>query len=240
MAVVDRRLNYGRGIVARFVASGDPGMAIDLGPGLGEDMAAVRAAHPATRIVGLEAHLPYADGLRSKGFEVIACNIEREAFPFEDGSVDLIVANQVFEHVKEVHWILHECARVLRVGGSLVIGVPNLASLHNRLLLVIGRQPTSLANWSAHVRGYTRVDLIATLDKGFPEGFRLVESAGANFYPLPGPLARIAARAWPGAAWGFFGRFQKLRPYDGSYLRWPMSQLLETNFYLGPDGASEG
>jgi len=235
--MVDRRLNYGREIVARFVSGGDPRVVLDLGPGLGEDMAAVRAAHPRARIVGLEAHAPYAERLRSMGVEVVTCNIERDAFPFEDGTVDLIVANQVFEHVKEVHWILHECARVLRVGGSLVIGVPNLASLHNRVLLAIGRQPTSLANWSAHVRGFTKADLSATLDKGFPGGYRPVESAGSNFYPLPGPLAKLAARAWPGAAWGFFGRFVKARTYDGSYLRWPVSQTLETNFYLGP---SEG
>jgi SAM-dependent methyltransferase len=238
LAMVDRRLNYGRDIVARFVSGGDPAVVLDLGPGLGEDMAAVRAAHSRARIVGLEAYEPYAERLRALGFEAFDANIERETFPFHDGTVDLIVANQVFEHVKEIHWILHECARVLRVGASLVIGVPNLASLHNRLLLAVGRQPTSLANWSAHVRGYTKADLMATLDKGFPGGFRLMERAGANFYPLPGSLARIAARAWPGGAWGFFGRFEKVRPYAGSYLEWPKSQLLETNFYLGPGGES--
>ena len=79
---------------------------------------------------------------------------------------------------------------------------------------------------------------MATIDKPFPGGFRLVDAAGANFYPLPGALARPAARAWPGAAWAFFGRFEKALPYDGSYLRWPVEQQLETSFYLGPGGES--
>jgi SAM-dependent methyltransferase len=236
--VVDRTLNYGRDIVARFVADVDARVALDLGPGLGADIAAVRAAHPGARAVGLESHAPYVEHLRPAGVEVVTCDIERDAFPFDAESVDLIVANQVLEHVKEVYWILHECARVLRVGGSLVIGVPNLASFHNRVLLAVGRQPTSLANWSAHVRGYTRRDLIATIDKPFPGGFRLVDAGGANFYPLPGALARPAARIWPGAAWAFFGRFEKSLPYDGSYLRWPVDQNLETSFYLGPSGGS--
>ncbi len=236
--MIDRTLNYGREIVARFVAHVDTHVAIDLGPGLGEDMAAVRAAHPDARVIGLETYAPYADGLRASGLEVVTCDIERDAFPFDAETVDLIVANQVLEHVKEVFWILHECARVLRVGGSLVIGVPNLASFHNRVLLAIGRQPTSLANWSAHVRGYTRRDLIATIDKPFPAGFRLVDTGGANFYPLPGALARPAARIWPGGAWAFFGRFEKSLPYAGSYLRWPVDEQLETSFYLGPDGKS--
>jgi SAM-dependent methyltransferase len=232
--LVDRRLNYGRDIVARFAAGVDVHVALDLGPGLGEDVAAVRAAHPDARVVGLEAHAPYAEILRSNGVEVLSCDIERDAFPFEAEAVDLIVANQILEHVKDTFWVLHESARVLRVGGSLVVGVPNLASLHNRLLLAVGRQPTSLANWSAHVRGYTKPDLVATIDKPFPGGFKLVDSAGANFYPLPGGLAVRAARIWPGAAWGFFGRFQKVSGYDGSYLRWPVGHDLETNFFLGP------
>ncbi len=204
--MVDRTLNYGREIIARFVASTRAEVAVDLGPGLGEDMAAIRASHPGARIVGLEAHGPYVDLLRAQGFEVELRNIERDVLPFEVDSVDLIVANQVFEHVKDVFWILHECARVLRVGGSLVIGVPNLASFHNRILLALGRQPTSLVNASAHVRGYTKSDLVATLDRPFPGGFRLIESAGANCYPLPAPLARQAppdcGRAEPGLSLG--------------------------------------
>jgi SAM-dependent methyltransferase len=232
--VVDRTLNYGREIVARFVEKVDTHLALDLGPGLGEDVAAVRRAHPTARVIGLEAYGPYIQALRSSGIEVVHCDIERDTFPCDAETVDLIVANQVFEHVKEIFWVLHECARVLRVGGSIVVGVPNLASLHNRALLAIGRQPTSLANWSAHVRGYTRADLIATIAKPFPGGFRLAEAAGSNFYPLPAPLARPAARLWPGAAWAFFGRFEKLRAYEGSYLRWPIDNQLETSFYLGP------
>lgn len=235
--MVDRTLNYGRDIVARFAADVDARVVLDLGPGLGDDIAAVRAAHPSARVVGLEAYPPYIDMLRSRGVEAVTCDIERDALPFDAETVDLIVANQVFEHVKEVFWILHECARVLRVGGSLVIGVPNLASFHNRALLAVGRQPTSMVNWSAHVRGYTKRDLLATIDKPFPGGFVLADAAGANFYPFPGWLAKPAARVWPGAAWGLFVRLQKSTPYSGSYLRWPVDQRLETSFYLGPGEA---
>lgn len=231
--MVDRTLNYGREIVAGFVAGLEVRLALDLGPGLGEDLAAVRASHPTARLIGLEAYPPYATQLRALGFDVVDCDIERDLFPCESETVDLIVANQVFEHVKEVFWILHECARVLRVGGSLVIGVPNLASFHNRALLAIGRQPTSIANWSAHVRGYTRDDLVALLEKPFPGGFRLVEARGANFYPFPRAAARIAARVWPGAAWGLFCRFEKAAAYDREFLEWPIREQLETNFYLG-------
>lgn len=233
--MVERSLNYGRDIVAAFVRDLDVKVGVDLGPGLGDDLRTTKTAHPKARLVGLEVHAPYAASLRSAGFEVIEANIECEPLPFDPESVDLIVANQVFEHIKEVFWVLHECSRVLRVGGSLVIGVPNLASLHNRVLLAIGKQPTSMTNWSAHVRGYTRPDLVALINQPFPDGFSLVRARGANFYPFPGPIARALARAWPGGAWGLFGRFEKRRQYDNSYLRWPAVHQLETNFYLGPE-----
>ena len=232
--MIDRSLNYGREVVARLVAPGQITVALDLGAGLGEDLQSVRAAHPSARLIAIEAYPPYAASLRDRGFEVVEANLERDPIPFGDEAVDLIVANQVFEHVKEVFWILHECARVLRPGGALVIGVPNLASFHNRVLLAIGRQPSSIANWSAHVRGYTRRDLLATIDKPFPGGFELVDAGGSNFYPLPAVLARRAARLWPGGAWGIFLRLEKRRRYEGSYLRWPIDEQLETNFYLGP------
>ncbi len=232
--MVDRRLNYGREIVHRFVDRLHVEIALDLGPGLGNDVATIRGLHPTARIIGVEVHAPYVDHLRSQGVEVVACDIEHDRLPFPDQSVDLIVANQVLEHVKEVFWILHECARVLRVGGSLVIGVPNIAAAHNRLLFLFGRQPTQLRNWSAHVRGYTKSDLVELVDKPFVGGYRLAEASGVNFYPLPAVLARPAAYLWSGGAWGFFGRFEKVRPYDGGYLRWPVSETLETNFYLGP------
>lgn len=233
--MVDRSLNYGRHLIAEFVRGLDVNVAVDLGPGQGDDMRIVRAAHPNARIVGLEAYPPYAERLRAGGFEVTGLDLERDRLPFDGASVDLIVANQIFEHLKEVFWVLSECARVLRVGGSLVIGVPNLAAFHNRVLLFLGWQPSPLKNWSAHVRGYTKRDLVQTIDRPFPGGFVLRQSGGANFYPLPGPMAKVAARTWAGGAWGLFARFEKVRPYDGSYLRWPSDQQLETNFYLGPE-----
>lgn len=62
-------------------------------------------------------------------------NIERDPLPFADESVDIFMANQVLEHCKEIFWIFSEVSRCLKPGGCFIIGVPNLAALHNRLLL---------------------------------------------------------------------------------------------------------
>ena len=73
------------------------------------------------------------------------------------------MANQILEHTKEIFWILDQVSTVLKEGGHFLLGVPNLASLHNRLLLAFGRQPSPIQNNSAHVRGYTKPDVLQLL-----------------------------------------------------------------------------
>jgi SAM-dependent methyltransferase len=44
--------------------------------------------------------------------------------PYRDGSLDLVVASEVVEHVPEPEQIIKEMARVLRPGGQLIITMP--------------------------------------------------------------------------------------------------------------------
>jgi SAM-dependent methyltransferase len=235
--VIDRSLNYGRANMAaslgRAAAAGPVKTVLDIGAGKGDDLLLARKASPAAALHAVELYPPYQEALRAKGITVHPLNIERDPFPFGDGAVDVVMANQILEHVKEIFWVLHEASRVLREGGSLLVGVPNLAAFHNRLLLLAGRQPTCLQNQSAHVRGYTKHDLLALLEGPFPGGYALAEFSGSNFYPFPAALARPLAAAFPSMAWSIFLRFEKRRPYAGEFLTHPVRHQLETNFYLG-------
>lgn len=235
--MIDRQENYGRHLIRKFARHTSARSVVDLGAGHGHDLDSIQQVLPGIRCLGIENHPPYQAELRAKGYEVVPMDIEREALPFADDSIDLVVANQIFEHLKEVFWVCHEMSRVVPVGGHAIIGVPNLASLHNRLLLLGGRQPSCQKNWSAHVRGYTRRDLLDLLDLPFRAGWEQVAWGGSNFYPFPRPVARPLANLLPGMAWGVFVLLRKRRPYDGGYLRWPVDQQLETNFRLGADRA---
>jgi len=46
-------------------------------------------------------------------------------FPFGDDSFDGIIASSVFEYLDNVDDVLAECCRILRIGGVLIISVPN-------------------------------------------------------------------------------------------------------------------
>ncbi len=232
--MIDRTLNYGRDVLKRFLLSnGGFDTALDLGAGRGDDLATVREVNPRANLYAIECHPGNVEGLKNRQIQVHSLNIEHDAFPFKPGSLDVVMANQILEHIKEVFWILDQVSRVLKEGGHFLIGVPNLAALHNRILLALGRQPSPLKNNSAHVRGYTKPDMVQLLESAFPGGYRLEHFGGSNFYPFPPFIARPLARMFPSLAWGIFFDFKKMKPYHNEFLDYPRQMQLETNFYLG-------
>lgn len=158
---------------------------------------------------GIEVFEPPARDAEAKGVSVKMLDLERDRFPWEDASFDVVVANQVFEHLKNIWLPFSEVYRVLRPDGYFVISVPNLASLHNRVLLALGSQPTSIRAIGPHVRGYTLGELAALLTLGDVMICRQVR--GVGFYPLPAIIARPLARVWAGASHTIILVAQKVR-----------------------------
>jgi ubiquinone/menaquinone biosynthesis C-methylase UbiE len=234
--IIDRSLNYGRHQIEKFfleISKSNYQIVLDIGAGHGDDLFIAKRYNKNAKLHGIEVYPPYANELIQAGITVHSLNIEKDKLPFSDDCIDVIVANQIMEHVKEVYWLLHEISRTLKVGGSLIIGVPNLASLHNRLLLLFGEQPSTIQNNSAHVRGYTKKDLLKLLSSCFPGGYELQLFGGSNFYPLPAVIAKQLARMFPNAAWSIFLLLRKVKTYDKQFLQFPIANQLETNFYLG-------
>lgn len=233
--IVDKGLNYGRHHVKKFTANvPDQSVVVDLGAGKGDDLLIVKSNNSTVELVAIECYAPYQKKLEEKNIRVHNANIEKDSLPFADQSVDIIICNQILEHCKEIWWIAHEISRVLKIGGVLIVGVPNLASLHNRILLMLGRQPTSIQNNTAHVRGYTKNDFVKFLNSGFQNGYSVRGFGGANFYPFPPFLAKPLARLFPTMAVVMLLKFVKEKEYKGGFLTFPIEQQLETNFYLGP------
>lgn len=232
--MIDRSLNYGRHHIARYCRLSMPfTRVLDLGAGGGDDLMLVKAVNPNAELMAVEAYAPYAERLRTQGIHVFSANIERDCLPVEENQCDLIIANQILEHTKEIFWIFHEISRVLPVGGKLIIGVPNLAALHNRILLLMGKQPSPIKTNSAHVRGFTRGDILQFLESCFPNGYQLKAFGGSNFYPFPPVIAKPLARLFPSMAWRIFFLFEKQREYGRQFLDFPVRERLESNFCLG-------
>lgn len=171
---------------------------------------------PPEQVYGLEIVSEQADRARARGFDVRESDLER-AWPFADGSVDVLHANQVIEHVKRLDHFVQEVRRVLVPNGRAVICTENLASWHNLSALVLGYQPFSLTNISnlrpignplglhaderpevgeswQHVHVMT---LTALRDIFAAHGFAIEASWGTGYHPFPARLGSALARLDP-------------------------------------------
>jgi SAM-dependent methyltransferase len=233
-AFIDHRETYGPHVIRRFVRSiGEIGSVVDLGAGSGRDLEIVKSIEPNVKTIAVEGGRHYAKELEDRVDQVIVLNVERDALPFPNESIDLVMANQVLEHTKEIFWIFHEVSRSLKVGGHFLFGVPNVASLHNRLLLLFGVQPTQHKLCSAHVRPFSKNDTRKFIDACFPGGYTLAAFGGAQFYPLPPRPARLFADIFPTAAFSIFFLFRKEKEYRDEFAVYPARAKLETNFWTG-------
>lgn len=233
LRTVDHGETYGRHILAAIAPTLSISTCVDLGCGAGADLGIVQASHPQAQCYGVDFGDWNAAALRQKNITPLAVNIEAEPLPLADESMDLVIANQVLEHTKEVFWINHEIFRVLRVGGHLYLGVPNVLSLHNRLLGLAGVHPTSCKLLSAHVRPFSKDDTLLFYREVAGSCTTMAGFYGAQFYPFPRSLARPLARLFPAAAFSIFFLIQKTAPYQGEFIHHLSQITLETNFFRG-------
>jgi SAM-dependent methyltransferase len=235
-------LNYGRDILANYVleiASDKTQLRIlDIGLGSGKDLLNIRRKCLETRpqmkteLFGLECYPPNVEAARKHGIQVYSVNIETEKFPFESGFFDVVLSNQTLEHTKEVYWIFSEISRVLKPQGFVLTGVPNLASLHNRVALLFGIQPTSIQVLGPHVRGFTAPGFTEFVET---DGYFINKAVkGSNFYPFPPSISRFLSRLLPLMSVGLFFKTQRTSK-PGVFIEVLKSRFFETPFFAGPD-----
>ncbi len=83
----------------------------------------------------------FAETIAAYDLTIAGCDIETEPLPFADRSFDVVILNEVLEHLRiNPVFTLREARRALRDGGTLLLSTPNLRSLNGiRNLLVHGR-----------------------------------------------------------------------------------------------------
>jgi len=120
-------------------------------------------------ILGLEVNEDYAKvAYKNNHVNVILADANCP-FPLKSDTFDVVVSNDVLEHVSNTDSFICELYRVLRKGGYCVCSTPNLAGIHNIASLMLGYQPPTA----------TVSDLIAC-------GNPLNPDNGKKFPPFPG------------------------------------------------------
>ncbi len=158
--------------------------------------------------------------------------MENNIFPYKDESFDVIMANQVLEHTKEIFWIFSEVSRVLKKDGIFIIGVPNLASLHNRIALLVGMQPPSIKVLVHHVRGYVEKSFIEFIETD--DYFKCLETKGSNFYPFPKKISRILSKILKNMSVSTF-YLVKCTEKNGNFKEILKNRFFETPYFIGKE-----
>lgn len=232
---VDHGETYGPQVIKKYLEQiSSVKAAVDIGAGLGRDLGFVKDRFPQASLYAIECRPDYTAILESQGIKSYPINIEEDLLPFQVESLDLIICNQILEHTKNLFWIMHEITRSLKIGGTLIVGVPNVASLHNRIGLLFGKHPTQAKACSAHIRCFSKNDFLLLLQQCFPEGFSLKSFSGSQFYPFPSVVSQPLVRLLPSMAFSIFFLLQKTREYKKSFLEYPAKANLETNFKVAP------
>lgn len=137
---------------------------------------------------------------RDRPVQTVRADCEH-TFPFDDGSFDVVIANQIIEHVRGSDHFLDEVRRILKDDGYAVISTMNLASPHNSLLLLLGYQPIGhqvsniqVGNPLRGTRTHGHINSMTTTalrDLFTNHGFSVEQFIGIGFYPLPIMLANM-------------------------------------------------
>jgi len=94
---------------------------LDVGCGLGQYVRRIRQLPADSYGIDIEAARVTEGAARTPGLMLASA----DALPFATASFDVILLNEVIEHVADEHATLRETARVLAPGGHLVIYAPN-------------------------------------------------------------------------------------------------------------------
>jgi SAM-dependent methyltransferase len=113
----ERRLN----LIRRFTPLEDRAI-LDIGCGLG--MYVRRFRDFSTRVYGMDVDAPRVkEGARNGTPNLMTSAAEQ--LPFRDACLDVVVLNEVIEHVQDDAATLREAMRALRPGGTVIIYAPN-------------------------------------------------------------------------------------------------------------------
>lgn len=166
----------------------------------------------------------YSTAIARLGLRVARCDVERERLPFDDSSFDVVIFNELFEHLRiNPIFTMSEALRVMKPDGRLLMSTPNLRSLAGIVNFLLRNKAHSCSGniyaqyekleklgHMGHVREYTTREVIDFLKQvGFgiegivwrgKFGFDLVDQIVLRMLPAMSPFVSYIVKKPPAIA----------------------------------------
>lgn len=152
---------------------------LDVGAGEGHITEHLRQIPGVVETVALEASITAAVGARTRYPHLDVIVADAYEVPYADGYFDVVVLNNIWEHVPDPLRMLAELKRVLRVGGHIVLSTPSRYRTTNLARVFVGKPVHFIS--PHHVTEYTVGQVREQLTYG---GFDVVTVA-SRATPLP-------------------------------------------------------
>lgn len=124
-----------------------PAMLRLVGAACGYDVRGCNVGHSAP---SRPVRFPSAAGFPETTLHIDSVDVERDRFPYESASFDVVLCCEVLEHLsRDPMHMLCEVNRVLRLGGLLILTTPNIVSARSVRAVLDGYHPQL---WAAYTR----------------------------------------------------------------------------------------
>jgi ubiquinone/menaquinone biosynthesis C-methylase UbiE len=180
---------------------------LDCGCGCGDNTVLYAKKIHTKDISGIEINKKYIGKAKKRGINCILGDLNKR-INFSDKKFDVIIANQVFEHLYDLDTFMSEMYRILKDDGYIIISTENLSSWQNIMSLIFGWQPFSLSSATTKKSSignpYSMIDKIKDRNIHYRvfsfdglhdffevHNFRTDKALGAGYFPFLDFLARI-------------------------------------------------
>lgn len=199
-----------RVVILDMVERDENATILDCGCGSGDFTKEIAAKSGTDKVYGVEFIEYLARSAEGKGISIYHADLNK-GLPIKDESFDFVCANQIIEHLSGTDVFIKEIYRVLKQGGYAIISTNNLASFHNIVSLLLGKQPFPshisnevivgllLKSWCIEHKNkggtHLRIFAYAGLKELFEyHKFKVEKIVGVGYYPLTGKLGRFLSQ----------------------------------------------
>jgi SAM-dependent methyltransferase len=132
-------------------------------------------------LFGVDISESWLEQATRNGYTAFLVDVSHEALPFEDGSMDIVIAGEVIEHIVNTDWLMSEVNRVLKDDGKLIISIPNINQwISVPMMLFFDLPPRYSARFRApHVRDFTFRTMKICLREF---GFSIIKREGTGLF----------------------------------------------------------
>lgn len=133
---------------------------LDIGSGTGRWIQYVKQKN-AGFIGGVDISLSSIKNFQHNCNKVQKADIEFDKLDFDNEFFDIIISFMVLEHLRDPANFISEVKRISRIGGLIIMSIPNLVSFRSRLRMLLGYLPVAVTSDNTHVKFYTKKELKA-------------------------------------------------------------------------------